>query len=187
MFDTQTISKLFPLQETDTAHADEVWLPIVDFAGYYISSLGRVFSERSNKLLNYGLSHGYPRIVLRREGKTFYRELHTLLALTFIGQRPAGADIRHLDGNPLNFSLNNLAYGSRTQNIADGAAQLRYPRPGKPGTILDHDKACAIFVDPRPAKVIAGEYGVKVSMINAVRSRRSWKHATKDLVRSPRN
>ncbi|KOF56637.1 MULTISPECIES: NUMOD4 motif-containing HNH endonuclease [Clostridium] len=45
--------------------------------------------------------------------------VHHLIALTFLGDRPKGYDVRHLDGNPQNNKLSNLAYGTRTQNILD--------------------------------------------------------------------
>lgn len=45
--------------------------------------------------------------------------VHALIAATFIGPRPENADIRHLDGNPLNNVVENLAYGSRRENILD--------------------------------------------------------------------
>ncbi|UZQ49090.1 NUMOD4 motif-containing HNH endonuclease [Clostridium kluyveri] len=45
--------------------------------------------------------------------------VHQLIALTFLGDRPKGYDVRHLDGNPQNNKLNNLAYGTRKQNILD--------------------------------------------------------------------
>jgi HNH endonuclease len=37
----------------------------------------------------------------------------------FVGPPPSGQEIRHLDGNPANDHLYNLAYGTRSQNQKD--------------------------------------------------------------------
>jgi HNH endonuclease/NUMOD4 motif len=49
--------------------------------------------------------------------KRFY--IHHLVAAAFIGPRPKGMDIRHLDGNPANNVARNLAYGTRSENARD--------------------------------------------------------------------
>jgi hypothetical protein len=43
--------------------------------------------------------------------------------LAFVGPYPEGMEIRHLDGNPENNALENLKYGTRSQNIQD---QIRH-------------------------------------------------------------
>ena len=45
--------------------------------------------------------------------------LHMLLTETFFGKRPDGMCVRHIDGNPLNNSLFNLAYGTQKENQQD--------------------------------------------------------------------
>src|SRR5271166_1685861 len=44
---------------------------------------------------------------------------HTLVLLTFVGPCPEGYECRHLDGNPANNRLRNLAWGTRLENAAD--------------------------------------------------------------------
>ena len=45
--------------------------------------------------------------------------VHQLIMLTFIGPPPAGQEVRHKNGNPTDNRLENLEYGTRTQNILD--------------------------------------------------------------------
>ena len=45
--------------------------------------------------------------------------MHSLVALAFLGTRPDGFDVRHLDGDRLNCALANLAYGTRSENQRD--------------------------------------------------------------------
>ena len=45
--------------------------------------------------------------------------VHQLVALTFIGPRPAGCDVCHNDGDPTNNAVSNLRYDTRSENIKD--------------------------------------------------------------------
>jgi hypothetical protein len=45
--------------------------------------------------------------------------VHQLVAAAFLGPRPDGLEVRHLDGDPLNNAVSNLAYGTRLENIQD--------------------------------------------------------------------
>lgn len=63
---------------------------------------------------------GYYTVNLRDgygKGKTTL--VHFLVAQAFIGPRPKGRIIRHLDGNPLNNNVSNLAYGTYKDNEND--------------------------------------------------------------------
>lgn len=57
----------------------------------------------------------YPRV--QAAGKLRY--VHALVASAFIGPRPDGQEVRHLDGDRLNPNVANLAYGTRSQNRID--------------------------------------------------------------------
>lgn len=61
--------------------------------------------------LHFGPSHG-------REKQTTVK-VHVAVALAFLGPRPEGLDIRHLDGDPTNAHASNLAYGTKLENEAD--------------------------------------------------------------------
>lgn len=47
------------------------------------------------------------------------RTVHTLVAETFIGPRPEGQQVRHLDGVRWNNNAWNLEYGTAVQNASD--------------------------------------------------------------------
>ncbi len=70
-------------------------------------------------------STGYPNVRLRREGKTVTMPIHRLVALAFLGPRPDGAHIRHLDGDKSNACAANLAYGTASENAQDKVAHGR--------------------------------------------------------------
>lgn len=62
---------------------------------------------------------GYRRVQLCREGLKRYRFVHRLVADAFIGPRPRGLIVRHIDGNPGNNHADNLMYGTHSENVLD--------------------------------------------------------------------
>jgi predicted DNA-binding protein YlxM (UPF0122 family) len=92
---------------------------------YMVGSDGSFWSRRisgwSDKFGEWRLlpggtdSHGYRRYHI--EGK--YRYFHQLMAAIFIGPRPSGLMVRHLDGDNLNNRIENLAYGTQKDNMED--------------------------------------------------------------------
>jgi len=86
---------------------------------YYVSNLGRVKSitkgkkggkERILKALN--SSNGYLEVDIYNE----HVLIHHLVAYAFLGPRPEGQEIDHLDRNSLNNKADNLRYCTRSEN-----------------------------------------------------------------------
>lgn len=59
------------------------------------------------------------------------KKVHSLVAEHFVGARPEGTDIRHLDGDKLNNAATNLAYGSRSENNLDQVMHGTHPEASK--------------------------------------------------------
>ncbi len=62
---------------------------------------------------------GHQTIILSYQKKLFRTHVHRLVAWAFLGPQPAGHFVRHLDGDPANNRLSNLAYGTPWNNITD--------------------------------------------------------------------
>jgi hypothetical protein len=56
------------------------------------------------------------------KGKAVAIPVHRLVAWAFLGPRPEGMQIRHLDGNKMNNFIENLVYGSAKDNSQDKVA-----------------------------------------------------------------
>lgn len=92
------------------------WTGLHDLPGIFVSGTGRVASSRSGHVRELrGLMRGTYRAISVKRG----RYLHQVVCEVFHGPRPAGHEVRHLDGNKLNNHPNNLAWGTRSENHRD--------------------------------------------------------------------
>ena len=135
----------------------EIWRPVVGYEGAYeVSSHGRVKSlsrtTTRGGILSLKIAHkrgGYPIAALVMNGKQITRSVHSLVAESFIGERRPGMDVRHLDGNPLNARLENLAYGSRSENNFDAVRHGTHANAAKTHCPQGHPySGDNIFVTP---------------------------------------
>ena len=87
---------------------------------YLVNTQGQVYSRWQDRLLQgRPVGSGHIRVYLRLPGGPRGRYVHQLVMEAFVGPRPAGMDTRHLDGNPANNALANLAYGTPSENARD--------------------------------------------------------------------
>lgn len=109
----------------------ERWLPAPGYEGLYeVSTFGRVWSIPRFRALGRMLKwipdkDGYPFVALSRNGREQRFPVHRLVLLAFAGPLPAALVTRHLDGNVLNARIENLAYGTYSENEQD---KLRHGR-----------------------------------------------------------
>lgn len=141
-----TKQQLLDLAERLEGLSNEIWRRAVATGGRYeISNLGNV--RRYDGLI---LSHSkprstreYPCVHLRYDGIRKRVSVHRLVAINFLGLPPfAGAEVRHLDGNHMNHSIDNLAWGTRKENAADRerhGTTARGPRPNRVGKATGSD------------------------------------------------
>lgn len=112
----------------------EEWRPVPGYEGIYeVSSLGRVRSLPRERICKNGVvkklkgkflrqsesAGGYLKVGLwdERGGRTFH--VHKVVMLGFVGEPPHGLEVRHLDGNNKNNTLDNLKYGTCSENHLD--------------------------------------------------------------------
>ena len=100
---------------------EEVWKNVVSADSYYeISTTGLVRNKLTGKILVGGIScQGYPCVYLRKNGTSRRFYLHRLLLIVFVRLPKEGEQGRHLDGNPLNYNLSNLKWGTSSENRKD--------------------------------------------------------------------
>ena len=87
---------------------------------YLVNDQGQVYSRWQRRpLKGRRVGSGHVRVYLRLPEGPRGRYVHQLVMEAFVGPRPAGMDTRHLDGNPANNALANLAYGTPSENARD--------------------------------------------------------------------
>lgn len=156
----------------------EIWKDIPGYEGkYQASTLGNVRSvEREiirsdgkkhrlkSRVLRHSANSGYPHVNL--EGKT--HKVHSLVALTFLGNRPEKNDVRHKDGNKGNNRVDNLEYGTRSENNLDGykirgqVTKLQKLNPQKAEEIR------GLIINGMSQRKVAAKYGVSRSTVRAI-------------------
>lgn len=104
----------------------EEWRPCLP--NYEVSNLGRVRRSAPGRKTFVGrlmapatLKTGYLYVspTVNGKNKTFY--VHELVALAFIGPRPEGASINHIDGIKAHNEPGNLEYVSHAENMRHAA------------------------------------------------------------------
>jgi len=108
----------------------EIWKDIHKYEGYYqVSNFGRVKSlkrksmgrrvkERIMKSSSRSRTNPYLTVNLSVEGAVKKFSIHVLVAEAFIGARPLGLQVDHIDYNPLNNHWSNLQYVSQRTNLS---------------------------------------------------------------------
>lgn len=170
---------------------DEIWKDIPGYEGeYQASNLGRIKSlcrkvqgingytkkpflrtvpERILKPGRYCNSK-HVSVVLRRNG--IGKPVHQLIMKTFVGEPPEEMEVLHINGNPTDNRLENLRYGTRTENILDV-----YYQGGRWRKLSVDDVErirFALFCGIKGCK-LANEYGVSESTISSIKNGRTFK------------
>src|SRR5205809_2699802 len=97
---------------------EENWRPVVGYEGLYevsdcghLRRVGRAPGTRPGyPIRTPPNSDGYPQCVLHDNGIKQSQRLHKLVAAAFLGSRPSGAEINHIDGDKTNNVPSNLEY-----------------------------------------------------------------------------
>lgn len=109
----------------------ERWASVPGYEGaYQVSDLGRVRSidrlDARGRRVRGRVLRPAPRggrspylAVALSDGAARSFAVHTLVALAFIGPRPSGQEVRHLNGDHADSRLRNLAYGTSAENKRD--------------------------------------------------------------------
>lgn len=131
----------------------ETWRTILGFPMYEVSNLGRVRSWSG--------SHPHRRTCPRilKPGRSGYRRMyltvslcgpdarapkyvHRLVLEAFVGPCPEGMQCRHLDNNPANNRVENLAWGTPLENGADRVLAGTTARGDKHWSRLRPERRC---------------------------------------------
>lgn len=117
----------------------EQWRPVVGYEGWYsVSSLGRVRRDaplppvRMGCILHPIATHlGYLFVNLSCNGKRIRTPIHHLVALAFIGPRPNGHGVNHINAMKSDNRPDNLEWATPSENNAHAGRMGLKPRGDK--------------------------------------------------------
>ena len=101
------------------------WRSVVGYEGLYeVSDTGDIYSiarrgTPGGLLRLHDGPYAYLITYLYQGGKSTTKNVHVLVATAFLGPRPDGLEVRHLNGDAHDNSLINLTYGTSAQNKDD--------------------------------------------------------------------
>lgn len=175
----------------------EEWRAVVGEEFYEVSSLGGVRSidrtvtykdgvtyRKKGKVLSPRLgSNGYFNVHVGKPGTL----VHSLVAAAFIGPRPIGMHINHIDGNKTNNAAANLEYVTRTENLrhAVRTGLLNTKGENNANCIAREEnirRAWQLMVDGMSVKKASELAGVSVATLWKVRRGKSWRHLGLGLI-----
>lgn len=97
----------------------KIWKESPDRPGYSVSTDGEVRSDRTGRILvGSKAGDGYRKICFAGKPHMY---IHHMVLNAYVGPAPAGMQCRHLNGDKTDNRLDNLAWGTPTQNSADKA------------------------------------------------------------------
>ena len=186
---TWKLAKELSIGDNVVIHSNaEEWKPVQDWDSYEISSWGRVRNVKTTNILSLKPTdkYGHLAVTLVRNGsqqrgtdrKDF--KVHRLVALAFINNPDPkkNTEIRHLNGIAWDNTVNNLAWGTRQDNINDAINHGTMSHINSTQAKLNYDIASYIRSLPYERgmdKKLAIEYNVSRETIRDIRKNKKWK------------
>lgn len=179
----------------DTTSSLVEYRDILDFPGYRISRCGcpqscrmRGTRTRGGQLIapwrdmkvRVNERWGHRFVDLRRDGRNHRCYIHRLILEAFVGPCPEGQECRHIDGDPANNNLDNLAWGTPAENQADRVRHGTSNRGERHGlSKLTVDKVIEIrrrVAGGMSRREAAATFGIHQTCVDALVNRKTWTH-----------
>ncbi len=173
----------------------EKWRPVITFEDWYeVSNYGRVrriaiaanggSTSKPGKILKpYVMPHGYWKYILGRGTAASRKNVlaHWLVAEAFIGPRPKGMQIHHIDHNGSNNRIDNLKYMTPGEHltITNQALNVRYGEAQHLAklTVTKVQQMRELSDLGMTGADVGRLFGVSTATACRVIKRKTWKHA----------
>lgn len=167
----------------------EEWKGVPGFPDHQISNMGRVrsfaFCQRyggkappEGRILAGGVDKdGYRRAVFCTGDVRKSIRFAPLVAELFVGPRPEGAVLRHLNGDNKDDRAENLAYGTQKENMADKKLHGTW-QGGEASGLAKLTEVIVLEIrhSNEDGTTLSKKYNVSVGAISSIRHGRAWPH-----------
>lgn len=125
------------MNKTNIEYAHYTWNPVPNYPGYYASSNGQILSmKKSSPLIMRQIAgdDGHKYVFMYVDGKMKKMYVHRAVLFAWKGLPKDDQQGRHLDDNPNNNDLCNLAWGTSLENTNDKRINGGLPTGERSGT-----------------------------------------------------
>jgi len=171
--------------KTKITYNNEEFSQIPNFEGYFVSKNGVVLSKRQQiqpivmRQMKQKDGHLYV-YLYNGKGKSKKMYVHRLVLMAWIGMPKNGQEARHFNDIPYDNRIENLAWGSRIENVADKRKNGRIPIGEKsPSHRLTNEQVMDIrkrYSIGESAKDLSIEFGISHVNILAIIRGDNWSH-----------
>lgn len=160
---------------------------ISEFPGYFATPDGQIVSYKTGKrhvLIGGSCNSGYRGVLLRKNGKTIRRNVHRLIAITFIDNPHNLPSVNHVDGNKKNNDVSNLQWCTASENmkhafqtglntVSKDRLQRLHVAAGKAKALFTEVEACNIraiykYMDKPNCRKLAKAYKCSKAVIQRI-------------------
>lgn len=181
-------------------------MPVRNYEGLYeASSFGRIYSiprldsmgrVQGGLFLSQVISgersgQGYFTVALHKNGSGKLRQVHRIVADSFIGPIPNGMQVDHIDNNAKNNNISNLHLVTPKENSRRAREIYKVGKPppifkgeSHPSAKLTNESVILIFKSDRAygkQRQLARMYGVTPRIVYLIWNKKAWSHITSDL------
>jgi hypothetical protein len=139
---------------------DEERRPVVGFDMYEVSDHGRVRSFYSGRILSLQPhKDGYLQVALSRDGKSYHRLVHRLVAMAFSDCTDYSLEVNHVDGDKTYNDISNLDWVTPSENVIHAYRTGLHKGTNKRIQIIENGKEfeslklCAEYLNVNPASI----------------------------------
>ena len=144
---------------------------VPDVAGFFACSDGTIIGPRGKRVGGYVDRDGYRWSPVSQDGVRRNVSHHSMIAAAFLGPRPEGYDIDHINGDRGDNRAENLRYTTHAENMA-GSVQP----PSATAKLTEEQAGAALrLLGREPHAVIAERFNVPVSVIWNLSAGRTWR------------
>lgn len=150
---------------------------IKNYPNYTIDKSGRVYNIKKSKFVSVYLRRGYQSVALKNENGWKVKYIHRLLVEHYKPyEYRENLFVRHLDDNPQNNSLENLAVGTQKDNHNDCIRNGHYsPIDPKKLTQKTVDKIRRLYAEGMSIGEIDKKMRISGSHVRAIVNNKIWK------------